>query len=344
MSHEPPTIIDVLCVGMACYDLVFSVDHHPGPDEKATASSVTACGGGPAANAAVAASRLGVTTAFAGYLGSDIYGQAHQAEFDAEGVQTEWVVKGADPTPISAILVKPDGLRTVVNYSEETPGLDPGHVDLSHPQPRVLLLDGHQPAASVALAQKARALGIPIVLDAGSVHPGTLGLLGRIDALVASRRFAQDLTGTTEENKLADCLGDHAPIVVVTLGPRGLVWKREETGGRLGAYPVQPVDSTGAGDAFHGAFAAGWAKGMAWPDLLHFASAAGAICCTITGARPGMPTRASVATWSSRPPSIHNSHIQVEGVKGCPPSEADKPSAGLTFWVASLPLPIPRNF
>lgn len=286
--------LDVLCVGLACWDLVFSVDHHPGPDEKATATAVTTCGGGPAANAAVAAARLGVSVAFAGYLGDDVYGRAHRAELSSEGVGVDGVLEGRSATPVSAVLVKPDGSRTVINYRKDTPPLDPDRIDLQRLRPRVLLLDGHQPGASRVLADRARELGIATVLDAGSVHAGTLELLGRVDVLAASRRFAVDFTGCAEEERLAERLADQAPVVVVTLGAGGLVWQQGGVGGRLGAYPVAVVDSTGAGDAFHGAFAAGWAMGMEWSTLLRFAAAAGALCCTVAGARPGMPSRQMV--------------------------------------------------
>jgi sulfofructose kinase len=81
----------------------------------------------------------------------------------------------------------------------------------------------------------------------------------------------------------------------VTLGERGLIWQRGTTAGALPAYAVAVVDTTGAGDAFHGALAAGLAQGMAWEELLRLASAAGALCCTKHGARLGIPTAQEVA-------------------------------------------------
>ncbi|MCK4494598.1 MAG: carbohydrate kinase, partial [Methylococcales bacterium] len=78
----------------------------------------------------------------------------------------------------------------------------------------------------------------------------------------------------------------------ITLGSRGLVWKRGDKSGRLTAYDVNVVDSTGAGDAFHGAFAAALALKMKWIPTLTYASAAGALCCTGMGARLGLPTKA----------------------------------------------------
>jgi len=81
-----------------------------------------------------------------------------------------------------------------------------------------------------------------------------------------------------------------APNVVVTLGERGLVWQRGSERGQMDAFVVDTVDTTGAGDAFHGAFTAGLAAGMEWESLLRFASAVGALCCTKQGGRVGIPT------------------------------------------------------
>ena len=89
-------------------------------------------------------------------------------------------------------------------------------------------------------------------------------------------------------------LAQIARCVIVTLGERGLIWQRGEDTGNLPAFAVNVVDTTGAGDAFHGALAAGVAQGMDWLDLLRFASAAGALCCTKHGARIGIPTLAEV--------------------------------------------------
>ena len=96
---------DVLCVGHASYDLVFSVPHHPLADEKIFANGFFGCGGGPAANAAVLVARLGFQSAFAGYLGDDLYGESNRLELVREGVDTRCVVRGTEPTPLSLSLI-----------------------------------------------------------------------------------------------------------------------------------------------------------------------------------------------------------------------------------------------
>ena len=289
-----PASLDVLCIGHASFDVVFGVERHPAPDEKMIASAFTGCGGGPAANAAVAVARLGGAGAFVGYLGRDAFGQQHLAELEAEGVNTVGVVQGEAPTPLSAVLAKPDGRRALVNYRAETPPLPADAADLSHYRPAVVLLDGHEPALSERAVRHFRAQGVPIVLDAGSVHQGTERLAARVDYLVASERFAHDFTGEHDPALAADRLARHAPCAVVTCGPRGLTWRCGAAHGVLPAFPVEALDTTGAGDTFHGAFALALARGDAWPDVLRFASAAAALCCTRLGARPGLPSAAAV--------------------------------------------------
>jgi len=290
-----PQNVDVLCVGLACYDLIFTVDHHPGPDEKARASAFMGCGGGTAANAAVAAARLGASAAFIGYLGTDIYGDQHLAELHAAGVDTRLVVRGTEATSLSAIFVKPDGARSIVNYREAiVTRLTPAHVPFAQMRPKAILFDGHQPALAIAMANWARDHNIPTVLDADTVNEGHDELVRLCTLIAASERFSQEYTGASSPQAGMAMLAQQAPAVIVTLGERGLIWQRGTQTGALPAFPVQVVDTTGAGDAFHGALAVGIAQGMAWDEMLRFASAAGALCCTRRGARPGLPSLTEV--------------------------------------------------
>jgi sulfofructose kinase len=289
--------IDVLCIGYACYDLVFGIDSHLAPDEKRVATSFHNCGGGPAANAAVTVSRLGQKAAFWGYLGHDIFGQRHLEEFQAEGVDTRFIERGENPTPISAVMIKPNGDRALVTYGGSTPTLSPGSVDLDDCRPKVILFDGHQPDISIPYAKWAAKNGVPMVLDAGSVHRGTLGLIETVDYVVASEKFARDFTNKTDTRKALGLLADKTPNSIITLGAGGLVWQRKGEKGNLPAFPVEAVDTTGAGDTFHGAFAAGLAEGRDWNNLLKFASAAAALCCLKAGARLGIPQRNQVETF-----------------------------------------------
>ena len=280
--------LDVLCVGHASYDLVFSVPHHPQADEKIVADDLLGCGGGPAANAAVTVAKLGYRAGFCGYLGNDVYGDSHLHELRAHGVDTGLVVRGTSPTPLSTVLVKPDGKRALINYKGQTRALPSGSIDFTDVKAKVLLFDGHEPLLSLSLLDSLKQ-PLPSVLDAGSVHEGTLALLDKVEYLVCSEKFARQYAG--DENQALAKLAGLAPVVVITLGEHGLIWQRGQQRGSLDAPPIVAMDTTGAGDAFHGAFAAGLAAGLEWTALLQYASVAGAYCCTQMGARPGLPNQ-----------------------------------------------------
>ena len=294
--------VDVLCAGFACHDLVFDVPAHPGPDEKTRATALLNCGGGLASNGAVTAARLGCRTAFVGYVGADVYGDLHMAEFQADGVVTDWVVRGTEPTPLSAIIVKPDGARTIVNYRGNSEGACAGQFDLAKLHTKSILIDGHQFALAKELTQYAHTNHVPIVIDADALRPQTAELVQVVDYVVASERFALEYSGQSSVEAGLAALAAVAPNVVVTLGERGLIWQRGAEYGRLAAFPVNAVDTTGAGDAFHGAFAAGLALGMSWAALLRYASAVGALCCTKVGGRVGIPTAQAVADFLAEHP------------------------------------------
>jgi sulfofructose kinase len=285
-------VLDVLCVGHASFDQVFSVPHHPLPDEKLFAEGLVLCGGGPAANAAVMVQRLGFQAGFCGYLGADVFGDAHAAELTAAGVDIRGLVRGTWPTPLSTVLVKPDGARSLVNFKGETKPLEIQAVDVSDLEARVYLFDGHEPELSTAFCSRSA----PKVLDAGSLHTGTERLMHQVEHLVASEKFAREWLGREDPMKALEALSKVAPVVVITLGEKGLIWQRGQESGALKAPSAAAVDTTGAGDAFHGAYAAGLSAGWPFPKILEIASHAGAACCEVLGARPGLPDRARLAS------------------------------------------------
>jgi sulfofructose kinase len=286
--------VDVLCVGHACYDITFSVGHHPDSNEKMMAEKSYNFGGGPAANAAVTVSRLGGKAAFCGYLGNDMYGNHHFDELQQEGVITDYMVRGEDATPYSTVLVKPGGKRSIVNFRTKMYHLDENHHDFSNVEFNTLLLDGHEPYIAQPLLQRAKNEKIPVILDAGSAHEGTLNLMHEVDYLVTSEDFALQYTGNNDDYQALKQLYKPGICVIITLGSAGLIWKNDDGEGTLPAFTVPVLDTTGCGDTFHGAFAYGLAKGMQWIELLEFSSAAAALCATRFGGRSGIPTGTEV--------------------------------------------------
>lgn len=303
MSTRPrndPAVFDVLCAGLLCVDLVLDVTHHPAADEKLRASSRLVAPGGPAAVAAAQIARLGGSAAFAGLVGDervDPFAPLLHRALAAENVDASALVAPVGfETPLAAILVKPDASRAVVSHR---PAPDAPPAPPTFPAARVVLTDGHRPEWNAALVAHARALGAPLVLDAGSPSDSVRELAALADHVVASEACARSALGGADpahpEAPLAQALGARADAtVVLTLGPRGLVWRGPAGRGVLPAFCIDPIDTTGAGDAFHGAYALGLARGLPWPHLLRLASAAGALACTRTGAWPALATAAEV--------------------------------------------------
>ena len=161
--------------------------------------------------------------------------------------------------------------------------------------PRVLLFDGHEFEASVAamaMFPQART-----ILDAGSLRPGTEELARRVDYLVSSERFALQLSGLSDlesaENQAAAVRALHrhnGHPVVITCGERGLIHGTDERFETLPAYPAKAVDTTGAGDIFHGAFAYGVLIQLTWLETLRLASAAAALSVAVRGGRTSIPS------------------------------------------------------
>lgn len=287
-------MIDVLCVGYACIDINFNAPHHPAADEKVRASAMHSCGGGPAANAAVTIARLGGRAAFAGYLGNDAFGDAHLREFAEAGVQTPGIHRGEAPTPVAAVTIKPDGQRSIVDYRTPSALAPEDALTLAAAPARVLLVDGHQPLLSLKLVDEARRLGIPSVLDAGSINDGTLLLYNKVDYLITSEKFARQFSGEDDPRTALAALDGTAPFIAVTWGADGVYWQDEEGQHHKPAFDIEAVDTTGAGDAFHGAFALGLAQGLALHSNLRRACATAALTCLKAGARSALPERERV--------------------------------------------------
>lgn len=294
MSPTSTALVDVVCVGYACVDLNFTAAHHPRTDEKVRATSLHNCGGGPAANAAIAIARLGGSVRFCGYLGNDAFGDSHISELNADGVNTQEIFRGDAPTPIASVITKPNGTRSIIDYRAPSAIVPEGFYSLIVSPAKVLLVDGHQPLLSLRLIEEARGLGIPIVLDAGSVNDGTRILYNKVDYLVTSEKFAREFSSEDDPHNALAFFDGAAPFVACTWGAEGVYWQDEYGQHHTTAFDIEVVDSNGAGDAFHGAFALGIAQGMEPKENLRRASATGALTCLKNGARSAIPRKAAV--------------------------------------------------
>jgi sulfofructose kinase len=293
--------VDALCVGHAAYDVSVFLEKLPEEDSKSEIQELLESGGGPAANAAYLLSRWGLQCSFAGLVGDDRYGHFIREEFQALGTDTSLLeLRPGHSTPFSVILINcRTGSRTIVNRKLPARPLHLAPDRLATLAPRILLFDGHELEASrSALQAFPKAVS---VLDAGTWREGTAGLAGEVDYLAASGRFALQATGLPhlddEKNRRA-CIchlrDRFSTTVVVTLGAAGLVADDGQGYFYLPAFPAQAVDTTGAGDIFHGAFAYALAQEMPFAQALRWAAMAASLSVRKAGGRQSIPALAEV--------------------------------------------------
>jgi sulfofructose kinase len=172
------------------------------------------------------------------------------------------------------------------------PSLRPDEIDREHVlSAKVLLVDGHDIQAAIEAAGWANEAHIPVVYDAGTARENTDVLFERTNYLAASRVFASAFTGEDDPEKAARAmLGGRRKLSAVTLGDEGCVYATSEGTAYQPAFKVDTVDTTGAGDVFHGALSFGVLKGWPIPEMVEFASAVAAMKCTALGGRTAIPS------------------------------------------------------
>ena len=285
---------DVVGLGCACLDFLGIVPHLPDQDDQVWMSDSTQQGGGMVSTALVTLSRLGVSTAFTGKVGDDMAGRVVKEELDQFGVDSaHLIMEPGASTPVSMILVdESTGQRTIMagGSAVDMSTLEvPAEMIASA---RVLHLDNTNRQAALAAARIARDSDVPVVLDADTVSPpDDLGeLLGMTDYLIASRVFSDEWTGMTDPTEAAKALARYgSSVTVVTLGEEGSYTLAGDRTFHTPAFPVEVVDTTGAGDVYHGAFIFGLLKEWRPEKTAEFASAVAALSCTRLGGRAGIP-------------------------------------------------------
>jgi ribokinase len=285
----------ILVAGSANLDFVVQASHIPAPGETVLGHSFKTYPGGKGANQAVACARAaGAVTHMLLALGEDAYATPLEASLRAAGVQMHIVRSPNLATGTAFICVSDDAENAITVAPGANLVLAASHLPplqgFSH-----LLMQLETPLSTVeAYARAARQSGLQVMLNAAPAQHLPSELLGLVDVLVVNEG---------ELALVADCQGSVAeclqrltvPTVVVTLGSRGCC-ARNRAGTLLQcAFPVTPVDTTGAGDTFCGVLVAALGRGDALASALRQASAAGALACTNSGAQSSIPTCAAVA-------------------------------------------------
>lgn len=285
---------DVIGVGYSSVDYLGIVDEYPPPaDVKMPMSQFTKQGGGPAATALVTLSRLGARTAFVGKMGDDEFGSFMKSQLEKEKVDISHVVteQGASSQFAFIIVDRATGKRTILWSQSDVSPLHASEMDREFiTSARILHLDGLQMEAGLAAARWAKEAGMIVVLDGDTIRPGIDELIGLTDVLITSHNFAVQFTGGSGLEEALRRMHSLGPeIVGITLGVDGCILSRESTVQRKPAFKVDAVDTTGAGDVFHGAFIYGLLENWPLEKTAEFANAVAAMKCRKLGGRAGIP-------------------------------------------------------
>lgn len=284
---------DLVSLGYSAYDFLTIVDGLPEENSKYELDNLTIQGGGPAATAAVTASRLGARSCFIGKVSDDYFGLKMIEELKQEGVNTDWVVIDRNKRSQFAFIMinRRNASRTILWSRGTVSPLDADEVPLDIiSSSGLLLIDDLEVAAALEGAKHARNEGVDVLIDAGSLREGVYELLPYCSYIVASEVFAHQISdgkGLEEALKKIETFGPKA--AVVTLGERGCAAIVEGKIRYFDGFEVKAVDTTGAGDVFHGAFAYGVLAGWDIERLCIFANAVAALKCRKVGGRAGIP-------------------------------------------------------
>jgi ribokinase len=290
----------ILGLGGVTTDQIGLVDHIPGSDEVIRLQRYRVEQGGMVATALVAAARLGAEAEFLGAVGDDANGNLALERFAAEGIATPSVqVLAGGISAFSFILVEShSGKRTIIHEPgvQRARALDIPKRDMKAKLGGVgyLHLDGFWMDTAIELAETAREMQIPITLDIGQNQrdPKIEILLGLADYVIPSLPFARRFTKSERvEQAAATLLGYGAGAVIQTLGEQGAYVLLKEGGSfTVPAFPIEVVDTTGAGDSFHGGFLFALSRNYALQEAVVFASAVAALKCTKLGGQSGLPS------------------------------------------------------
>jgi len=304
---------DVLGLGVSTLDILALVDHFPAGEEVQRADDLTLQGGGPVATAIVALARLGARTAMFDAIGGDWRGRMICDGFSREGVDpTHLLVHEGCSSATACILVeRGTGARTIIYLPGTTPeihpqALAPGLIESA----RILHLNGRHWDACLAASRRAREAGVRVSFDggAGRFRPEIRQLMPLVDIAIVARDFAAKYTGEEAPTRAAQSLLREGPgLVVVTDGVRGSwVAPAEVPIFHQPAFQAHPlVDTTGCGDAYHGAFLFALLGGRPLEDAAALASAAAALNAQHLGARQGLPTLEEAETFLASSPPQH---------------------------------------
>jgi sulfofructose kinase len=285
---------DVLGIGLNATDTLLLVPEYPAYAGKIAFEREMLSPGGQVATAVVACAKLGLRTKYIGTIGDDLRGQIQRESLDGTGVDTSGlIIRPGCPNQTAYIIIdERTGERTVLWRREDSLRLQPEEINPDEiVNSRLLHIDGYDTEAAAFAARIAQKHGIPVSLDVDTVYPGFEAVLKHVDFLVAGSGWPAKWTGEADPFLALNRLQReyHFKVAAMTVGDNGALALQDNQWFYSPAFQVACVDTTGAGDAFHGAFCYAMVRGLPLDRALEFSNAAAALNCTAIGARGHIP-------------------------------------------------------
>jgi ribokinase len=302
----------IVIVGSSNTDMVVRAERLPVHGETVLGEKFIMTAGGKGANQAVAAARLGADVTFVARLGRDMFGDKALAGFEAEGIHTDYIVRDNEEMSGVALIVVDRKAENIITVAPGSNGrLAP--LDVAAAEPAIIdadcvLLQLEIPLEAVRAAiELAQRHNVKVMLNPAPAQALPADLLRLIDVLTPNESEVANLAGCSaytaaEVLPRLQALGPSR--VVVTLGSRGCDVLIDGEPQHVPSFPVEAVDTTGAGDCFNGALAVALARGLKMVEAVQYASAAAALAVTRFGAQASMPTDEDVQKFlHSHPPA-----------------------------------------
>jgi sugar/nucleoside kinase (ribokinase family) len=268
------------------------------PESVVEMSAFSIQAGGAIGTALATVSALGGAARYFGRLSDDEFGQIILRGFKEFGVDVSPVlIQPGRISPTSFILIDDRTRRRFVRYTRgSAQTIEPGEIPRNlFDDARLLLIDGRTPAVQIAAAERAKALGLTVMLDARHLGPGMGELLDLTDIVIGNERFAAEFSHSSDMKRSLLELTQMGPrIAVITLGEEGAIGLENETLVRQPALPIEIFDTTGASEVFRGAFIHAFMQSWPLAKALPFANAAAALNCRHLGGIGGIPSLAEV--------------------------------------------------
>lgn len=280
----------IVVVGSCNIDITVECDRWAKPGETIFGNRLTVNPGGKGANQAVASARLGAEVMMVGCIGDDVYGQLVLKALKDNNVDSTYVkvLPGENSGTAHITVAENDNSIIVIKAANDL--VSPALIDEAWDaikEADIVLLQHEIPAATNAyIIEKCYEAGVPVMLNPAPVAPVPPELLAKVTYLTPNEHEAAILFAGQGK---ADILGRNQGKVIMTLGSKGVAYAEKGQVYNVPGFKVQPVDTTGAGDTFNGAFAVARANGKSMYESISFANAAAALSVQKLGAQGGMP-------------------------------------------------------